>query len=138
VSARLPTLPCSLLPITYLLFLEIHSSIPPETEILLTHGPPRGILDTIYSGENVGCEELITRLRGIRPRLHVFGHIHEAHGAYIHTWNEATDGPLDEGACGASETIFINAASQPSGRLAQEALNDGMYMFSLLQRESWR
>ncbi|KAF9506494.1 hypothetical protein BS47DRAFT_1321799 [Hydnum rufescens UP504] len=104
---------------------ELHSSIPPETEVLLTHGPPHRILDTVHNGENAGCEELVSRLRAIRPRLHVFGHIHEAHGAYIHTWNDQTDGPLDADACGARETIFVNAANQPAGRLAQEALNDG-------------
>ena len=113
--------------------LELHSHIPPETEVLLTHGPPHGILDTIHNGESVGCEELISRLRAIRPRLHVFGHIHEAHGGYIHTWNDEADGSLDVDACGAKETVFVNAASEPAGRLAQEALNDGMYRFSLVQ-----
>jgi hypothetical protein len=116
-----------------LFFAELHSSIPPETEVLLTHGPPHRILDTVHNGENAGCEELISRLRAIRPRLHVFGHIHEAHGAYIHTWNNQTDGPLDADACGARETIFVNAANQPAGRLAQEALNDGVYRFSFFQ-----
>jgi hypothetical protein len=55
-----------------------------ETEILLTHGPPAGILDKTRRGDNAGCAVLTGRLAaGQLPacRLHVFGHIHEGHGA---------------------------------------------------------
>jgi len=54
--------------------------IPADTDILITHGPPMGILDMTARGERVGCEELAVAVRRIRPRLHVFGHIHEAAG----------------------------------------------------------
>jgi len=56
--------------------------IPEGVDVLVTHGPPSGILDETASGEHVGCEELRRRLDGMRtpPRLHVFGHIHESHG----------------------------------------------------------
>lgn len=54
--------------------------IPDDTDILITHGPPYGILDKIETGGLVGCEELTQRVASIQPRLHVFGHIHEAHG----------------------------------------------------------
>jgi Icc-related predicted phosphoesterase len=56
--------------------------IPEDTDILITHGPPMGILDEIASGERVGCEDLRDRLAGMSapPGLHVFGHIHEAYG----------------------------------------------------------
>lgn len=54
--------------------------IPDDTDILVTHGPPYGILDKTIDGENVGCEELSKSRRRIRPRLHVFGHIHESYG----------------------------------------------------------
>lgn len=33
-----------------------------------------------------GCEDLRARLPHLRPRLHVFGHIHEARGACVHNW----------------------------------------------------
>lgn len=56
------------------------AKIPPTTDILITHGPPFGILDKVYRGQRVGCEELIKRLEVVRPKLHVFGHIHEAYG----------------------------------------------------------
>ncbi|GLB45111.1 putative calcineurin-like phosphoesterase [Lyophyllum shimeji] len=60
----------------------------PKTDILLTHGPPSGIFDRTRCGDLVGCEALRARLPSLRPRLHVFGHIHEARGAYVHAWAE--------------------------------------------------
>lgn len=55
-------------------------AIPEDTDILLTHGPPHGILDLSASGHQTGCERLEERLRNLNVRLHVFGHIHEAYG----------------------------------------------------------
>ncbi|GLB41994.1 putative calcineurin-like phosphoesterase [Lyophyllum shimeji] len=51
-----------------------------------THGPPSGIFDPTCCGDLVGCEALRARLPSLRPRLHVFGHIHEARGPYVHAW----------------------------------------------------
>ncbi|WP_005034601.1 metallophosphatase domain-containing protein [Holophaga foetida] len=65
--------------------------IPIDTDALITHGPPHGILDSVRprmtawgpseegSGP-LGCEELAIRLATVRPRLHVFGHIHDGYG----------------------------------------------------------
>lgn len=52
----------------------------PGTDILLTHGPPYGIRDLTFHGELVGCADLNRHVWVQRPRLHVFGHIHEAYG----------------------------------------------------------
>lgn len=54
--------------------------IPDNTDILITHGPPFGILDRTQRGENVGCEDLLECVNKIKPKYHVFGHIHEAYG----------------------------------------------------------
>ena len=54
--------------------------IPLDTDVLLTHGPPQGILDMTMRGEYVGCEELKNRLEEVKPLVHSFGHIHEARG----------------------------------------------------------
>jgi predicted phosphohydrolase len=56
------------------------AKIPDDTAILITHGPPAGILDQTKRGEFVGCQDLYDRVFRVRPRLHVFGHIHEAAG----------------------------------------------------------
>lgn len=54
--------------------------VPESTEVLLTHGPPHGILDCLASDGRIGCEDLTIALPRIRPKLHVFGHIHEDYG----------------------------------------------------------
>ncbi|MBX3168139.1 MAG: metallophosphatase domain-containing protein [Candidatus Eremiobacteraeota bacterium] len=59
---------------------EAWAKIPNDTDIVVTHGPPQGILDRCYDGREVGCQDLLERLETIQPRLHVFGHIHEAYG----------------------------------------------------------
>lgn len=52
--------------------------IPVNTDILVTHGPPHGIRD--QCPQSVGCEELRESVFEIRPKLHIFGHIHEGAG----------------------------------------------------------
>ena len=54
--------------------------IEPDTDIVITHGPPRGILDQTVRGEQVGCDDLLEIVWNIKPKLHVFGHIHEGYG----------------------------------------------------------
>lgn len=61
--------------------------IPNDIDILITHGPPNGILDAVprsWGIDNTGCEELRKRIEEIaahgRLKLHVFGHIHCGYG----------------------------------------------------------
>jgi len=56
------------------------SMIPDNVDVLVTHGPPRGILDEAGRGIRVGCPYLLERVMEIAPPLHVFGHIHEVYG----------------------------------------------------------
>ena len=65
-----------------------------DVDVLLTHGPPSGVLDGTTRGVNVGCEALTEALARVRPRLHIFGHIHEGYGA------------LHQG-----ETLYVNACT---------------------------
>lgn len=58
----------------------VWAKIPDRTDILVTHGPPAGILDRTSRGDIAGCKDLLDRVWEVRPRLHVFGHIHEAAG----------------------------------------------------------
>jgi Icc-related predicted phosphoesterase len=58
-------------------------AIPENTDILITHGPPHGILDrTPMTKEHTGCEDLLKSVSEIRPKFHIFGHIHSAAGIY--------------------------------------------------------
>lgn len=83
----------------------------------MTHGPPKGVFDTVLSGESVGCETLTAKLPALRPRLHIFGHIHEDHGAVVHDWSNPTGvaGP----SISTDRTVFVNAANYPAGSLAR-------------------
>lgn len=67
--------------------------IPEDTDVLITHGPPYGFGDTNKHDERFGDEDLLARVRVVKPSLHLFGHAHDGYGEW-----------LSEG------TLFINAA----------------------------
>ena len=62
--------------------------IPDDIDVLITHGPPLGILDEVQtphgSASHEGCEDLFERIKTLavegRLKLHVFGHIHGGYG----------------------------------------------------------
>ncbi len=54
--------------------------IPEGLDVLITHGPPFGILDYTYTSNRVGCEELYKKIVQVRPKINIFGHIHYAYG----------------------------------------------------------
>jgi Icc-related predicted phosphoesterase len=61
---------------------EKWNNIPDDTDILLTHGPAWGILDTVVNRRdvNLGCEMLTKRLETLHPLIHICGHIHTGYG----------------------------------------------------------
>jgi predicted phosphodiesterase len=60
---------------------DVWNLIPSGVDILVTHSPPQGLLDCSKGGVHCGCEELNQQVQQrIKPRIHVFGHIHEARG----------------------------------------------------------
>jgi predicted phosphohydrolase len=54
--------------------------IPDDVDILVTHGPPYGARDENPSGLLVGCRDLMKKVRKVKPKLHIFGHIHGGYG----------------------------------------------------------
>ena len=72
---------------------EKWSMIPGDTNVLITHTPPFGILDQPRSQQHCGCPHLLERVEAVKPRFHVFGH------------NHASAGVQDRGA-----TTFVNAS----------------------------
>ena len=59
----------------------------PRCDVLVTHGPPKGILDKVnrtYLGEdsNVGEWHMLKYIERNIPIVHVFGHIHEGYGEF--------------------------------------------------------
>jgi len=72
----------------------LFSRIPLDTDVLITHGPPKGILDDASRpNKSQGCDQLLAAVRRVRPQLHVFGHIHQRYGILRSV-----------------ETMFVNAA----------------------------
>lgn len=67
--------------------------IPDNTDIVVTHGPPHGILDLTNRNIAAGCVDLRNAIARVKPKLHVFGHIHESYGIEHH-----------------AGTTFVNAA----------------------------
>ena len=59
--------------------------IPLDTQVLITHGPPHGILDDVR-GERAsqGCRDLLDAVKRLPElRLHVFGHLHLSGGCRV-------------------------------------------------------
>jgi Icc-related predicted phosphoesterase len=79
---------------------KIWSKIPDDTNVLITHGPPYGVLDLVddtYLQEDLhqGCEELKKKVDALpNLKVHVFGHLHKQGGEKLEQ----------------NEKIFTNAA----------------------------
>lgn len=58
----------------------IWQSIPLNTDVVVTHSPPYGILDQVEAGKHYGCPYLLEAINRIKPRYHLFGHIHQDRG----------------------------------------------------------
>jgi Icc-related predicted phosphoesterase len=56
------------------------AELPDGIDLLLTHGPPLGVQDQNAKGKYLGDAALAEAVQRVRPRLHVFGHIHESYG----------------------------------------------------------
>jgi Icc-related predicted phosphoesterase len=95
--------------------------IPDDTDILITHGPYEGTLDSVkqydFDGnskiESVGSYTLRRRIFNIRPKLHVCGHIHEAYGKMITKYAQVVvdlEGEDSELIYDKKETICVNCS----------------------------
>ena len=60
---------------------RLYAKIPNDTDILITHGPPFGRLDCDpRSNVHQGDRELFEAVKRVRPKLHLYGHIHAGYG----------------------------------------------------------
>ena len=55
-------------------------------DILMSHGPPYGMMDETHRGEIAGCPHLLRAITRARPLITCFGHIHEGWGAERIRW----------------------------------------------------
>lgn len=83
----------------------IYEKIPQDVDVLITHPPPYGILD-IVKNNSQGCSILRSVVDIVKPKYHIFGHIHESRG-FLKTPN----------------TTFINCAIVPNNKPIKFQLN---------------
>ncbi|KAI6657771.1 Metallophosphoesterase domain-containing protein 1-like [Oopsacas minuta] len=63
--------------------LDKWNKIPDNVDILITHGPPIGHGDLCNHGGRAGCVELLSTIQNrVKPKVHVFGHIHEGYASH--------------------------------------------------------
>jgi len=74
---------------------EKWGKIPSDVDILVTHSPAYGNFDFTARSESVGSMSLFKKVSEIKPKLFVFGHIHESYG---------------HGTRRNSNTIYVNAS----------------------------
>lgn len=77
--------------------------VPDNTDILITHGPPKGILDITHVSDsiikNVGCKALLNKVFSLdKLQYHIFGHIHDEKNI------------INSGYRIIDKTVFINAS----------------------------
>ncbi|KAI1881730.1 hypothetical protein JX265_000556 [Neoarthrinium moseri] len=63
-------------------------SIDQGVDVVITHGPPLGVMDLTDSRVRGWCPDLFGAVARARPRMHCFGHIHEGWGAKLVTWRD--------------------------------------------------
>lgn len=98
----------------------------PGVDIMLTHGPPKGIRDGVSYVRKVGCDHLRRAVARARPRIHCFGHIHEGHGAERMNWETESSEkiPQDRDRELENRCAYVDASrnSNKSLRLGEETL----------------
>ncbi len=61
---------------------KIWDKVPDKLDVLITHGPPKGFLDKTFDGRSVGDQILLEKVTRVKPKFHIFGHIHEGYGIH--------------------------------------------------------
>lgn len=103
---------------------EKFAHIPSGVDILITHSPPCGILDGTPAKKDLGSRSLLERVYKIKPRYHVFGHIHHGYGKRIDAANNITfinASLLDEGYNFVNNPVIIeikDACPSPTSTLS--------------------
>lgn len=64
---------------------KVWEQIPENIDVLITHGPPLGILDqvdanNVYKSQHLGCYDLFYHTKRVKPKIHCYGHIHGGYG----------------------------------------------------------
>lgn len=90
---------------------RLWSRVHDDVDVLVSHVPPHGILDHTLSFSHLGCPVLREHVYRIRPRVHLFGHVHESRGS------KNVDG-ID----------FVNVSSNSRGKYVRDDLHGITFM----------
>jgi Icc-related predicted phosphoesterase len=89
-------------------------------DILITHGPPYGILDLSENRdgqlENCGDKALFKKILKVQPKYHCFGHIHNNNNCY-------NQGTRTIQGC---KTTFMNCSMVEDGKFSKGLINNGL------------
>jgi Icc-related predicted phosphoesterase len=100
---------------------KLWSTIPDDTDIVITHGPPKGILDLSITRDRVlefcGCSALYKRLYVLEPMLSLFGHIHDFRGHINAGVTKLSD----------CDTVFSNASVVTDGKFGFISSNGNVF-----------
>lgn len=100
---------------------KLWSNIPEDTDILITHTPPKGCLDLSYDRagklEFCGCNNLLKHVFRVKPKLHLYGHIHTCEG--VLNAGQMKLANLD--------TIFSNGSVVTDGKFGKLSSNGNIF-----------
>jgi Icc-related predicted phosphoesterase len=103
---------------------KVWEQIPEDVDIVVTHGPPKGILDLTYNRDNelemCGDLALKKRIKEIQPKLVCFGHIHNMNGVTNQGYVKLAD----------HDTIYSNGSIVTDGKLGQINNNGNIFVLS--------
>lgn len=89
---------------------KVWDSVPVDSHIVISHGPPKGVLDATYDREGLlefcGCTNMLKKMIQLQPKLCLFGHIHSCEGVL-------NAGTRTLSNCG---TVFSNGSCQTDGK----------------------
>jgi len=101
------------------------NTIGDDSDIIITHGPPKGILDLSYDFRNIlefcGCKSLMNRIIEVKPKLVLFGHIHNTKDII----NTGTRTIFE------MDTIFSNGSVVTDGKFGKLTGNGNIFDYEL-------
>lgn len=100
---------------------RLWDSIPDNSDIVIVHGPPKGILDLSYGRDNsleyCGCSALKKRILKLQPKFCLFGHIHNCEDIINAGYTKLSD----------CETIFSNGSVVTDGKFGKLTSNGNIF-----------
>jgi Icc-related predicted phosphoesterase len=100
---------------------SLWSQIPQDSDIVVTHTPPKGHCDTlVHDGTAAGCIGLLQRLAEVQPVLSVCGHIHEGRGVKHVCWSCGTSTQWNDPGAGNKKISLVDLTGKRKEKAGRE------------------